>query len=81
MLCHDYVSTVFDLFKIFMQFDLRMSKAVGFVQKLMDASNNSERCPYLAHLQIEKRKLLFGKCDAEKLAEHLMQYFIRYIIT
>ncbi|KAL8525801.1 hypothetical protein ACS0TY_015154 [Phlomoides rotata] len=59
-------------------FDSRMSKAVGFVQKVMDASNNSERCPYLAHLEIERRKLLFGKGDAEKLVDHLMQYFIRF---
>ncbi|KAK6145231.1 hypothetical protein DH2020_022051 [Rehmannia glutinosa] len=60
-------------------FDSRMSDAVNFVQKLMvEANNNSERCLYLAHLEIERQKLLFGKGDADKVVEDLMQYFIRF---
>lgn len=73
--------TAFDLFNFCMQFDSRISDAVNFIQKLMaEATNNSERCPHLAHLEIERRKLLFGKGDAEKVVDDLMQYFIRYII-
>ncbi|KAL0434868.1 UNVERIFIED_CONTAM: N-terminal acetyltransferase B complex auxiliary subunit NAA25 [Sesamum radiatum] len=60
-------------------FDSRMSQAVDFVRKLMvEANDNSARCPYLAHLEIERRKLLFGKGDADKVVEDLMQYFIRF---
>ncbi|KAL0389031.1 UNVERIFIED_CONTAM: N-terminal acetyltransferase B complex auxiliary subunit NAA25 [Sesamum calycinum] len=48
-------------------FDSRMSQAVDFVRKLMvETNDNSARCPYLAHLEIERRKLLFGKGDADK---------------
>lgn len=64
----------------FVQFDSRMLGAVSFVQKLMEA-NNSERGPYLALLEIERRKLLCEKGDAEKFVEDLMQYFIRYALT
>lgn len=60
-------------------FDSRMSNAVNFIQKLLvEESNDSVRCLYLAHLEIEKRKLLFRKGDAEKLVEDLMQYFMRF---
>ncbi|KAL8027040.1 hypothetical protein ABFX02_14G069600 [Erythranthe guttata] len=59
-------------------FDSRMSSAVRFVQKLMETNSNSERCPYLAHLEIDRRKLLFGKGDADKVVEDLIQYFIRF---
>lgn len=62
-----------------MQFDSRMSTAMNFVQKLMEANSNSERGPYLALLEIERRKLLFQKGDAGKLVQDLMQYFIRYV--
>ncbi|KAI3461689.1 hypothetical protein Pfo_018352 [Paulownia fortunei] len=73
------LSTAFDLFNFCVQFDSRMSTAVNFVQKLMvEANNNSERCPYLAHLEIGRRKLLFGKGDADKVVEDLMHYFIRF---
>ncbi|THG19513.1 hypothetical protein TEA_027419 [Camellia sinensis var. sinensis] len=60
-------------------FDSRISNASGFVQKLMaSATNESIRCPYLANLEIERRKLLFGKGDEDKLMEALMQYFLRF---
>ncbi|CAL5368872.1 unnamed protein product [Camellia sinensis] len=48
----------------------------AFVQKLFaEASTDSARCPYLANLEIERRKFLFGKGDDDKLIEALMQYF------
>lgn len=59
-------------------FDSRMSRAVDFVQKLMEANSNSERGPYLALLEIERRKLLFERGDANKFVEDLMQYFTRF---
>lgn len=65
-----------------MQFDVRMSNASALVQKLLaSASNDVIRCPYLANLEIERRKFLFGKGDDEKLVEALMQYYCRYIAT
>ncbi|CAA2953699.1 phagocyte signaling-impaired isoform X1 [Olea europaea subsp. europaea] len=59
--------------------DTRLSNAETFVQKLMaETSNDSVRCPHLAHLEIERRKLLLGKGDAEELVKALMQYFSRF---
>ncbi|KAL6967768.1 N-alpha-acetyltransferase 25, NatB auxiliary subunit [Sarracenia purpurea var. burkii] len=60
-------------------FDSRLSSASSFVQKLLDsASNDSVRCPYLANLEIERRKIFSGKGDDDKLIEALMQYFFRF---
>ncbi|KAF7119591.1 hypothetical protein RHSIM_Rhsim13G0064100 [Rhododendron simsii] len=60
-------------------FDARMSNASALVQKLLaSASNDVIRCPYLANLEIERRKFLFGKGDDEKLVEALMQYYCRF---
>ncbi|XP_075519696.1 N-terminal acetyltransferase B complex auxiliary subunit NAA25-like isoform X1 [Primulina tabacum] len=60
-------------------FDSRMSIAVNFVQKLTAVgNNNSFRCPYLENLEIERRKILSGKGDTDKIVEDLMQYFIRF---
>ncbi|KAI3450280.1 hypothetical protein Pfo_006945 [Paulownia fortunei] len=60
-------------------FDSRMSNAVNFVEKLMaEAKYNSVRCLYLAHLEIERRKLLVGKGDADRVVVDLMQYFMRF---
>ncbi|CAL5321225.1 unnamed protein product [Camellia sinensis] len=59
-------------------FDSRILIAPAFVQKLFaEASTDSARCPYLANLEIERRKFLFGKGDDDKLIEALMQYFFR----
>lgn len=75
-------STAFELFDFFVQFDSRMSNAVSFIQKLLvEENNDSVRCPYLAHLEIERRKLLFGKGDPGKFVEDLMQYFSRYPVA
>jgi N-terminal acetyltransferase B complex non-catalytic subunit len=62
-----------------MQFDTSMSNALAFIQKLQaDTNNNNLRCPYLANLEVERRKHLYGKGDDDKLMEALMQYFLRY---
>lgn len=62
-----------------MQFDSCMSNAVAFIQKLQaDTSNNILRGPYLANLEVERRKHLYGKGDDDKIMEALMQYFFRF---
>lgn len=65
-----------------MQFISRLSNASAFVHKLQaDTGNEIIRCPYLANLEIERRKILQGVGDDDKLIEALMQYFFRYIST
>ncbi|XP_059626419.1 N-terminal acetyltransferase B complex auxiliary subunit NAA25 isoform X2 [Cornus florida] len=60
-------------------FDSRISSASAFVRELLEEANsNSIRCPYLANLEIERRKLLYRKGEEEKLIEALMEYFIRF---
>lgn len=60
-------------------FDARISDASAFVQKLQaEANNDSIRGPYLANLEIERRKHLFEKGDDDKLMEALMQYYSRF---
>ncbi|KAH0637970.1 hypothetical protein KY289_037885 [Solanum tuberosum] len=60
-------------------FGSRLSNASSLVHKLLtEASNDTVRCPYLANIEIERRKLLHGKGDADKLVEALVQYFFRY---
>ncbi|PON77984.1 N-acetyltransferase B complex, non-catalytic subunit [Parasponia andersonii] len=60
-------------------FDSRISKASAFVQKLHeDTDKNILRCPYLANIEIERRRHLQGKGDNDKLIESLMQYFDRF---
>ncbi|XP_021909820.1 N-terminal acetyltransferase B complex auxiliary subunit NAA25 [Carica papaya] len=57
----------------------RISNASAFVQKLQ-ADNNSKsiRGPYLANLEIERRKCLYGKKNEDELIEALMQYFLKF---
>ncbi|XWS74406.1 hypothetical protein CRYUN_Cryun02cG0213300 [Craigia yunnanensis] len=60
-------------------FDSRVSNASAFVQKLQaEASNDSLRNPYLAHLEIERRKCLFGKNNDDDLIEAILQYYSRF---
>ncbi|XP_071917307.1 N-terminal acetyltransferase B complex auxiliary subunit NAA25 isoform X3 [Coffea arabica] len=60
-------------------FDTRISRASVFVEKLMaECDNASIRSPHLANLEIQKRKLIYGKGDPGKLVEELMQYFSRF---
>lgn len=63
-----------------MQFDSRMSNASEFVLKLLEnIGDNFVRCPYLANIEIERRRHLHGKGDDEKFLDALIQYFVRYI--
>ncbi|XP_019088442.1 PREDICTED: phagocyte signaling-impaired protein isoform X2 [Camelina sativa] len=60
-------------------FDSRISSASDLVLKLqMDTENSNLRGPYLAGLEIEKRKFLFGKKNENKLLESLLQYFHKF---
>ncbi|KAI8015438.1 N-terminal acetyltransferase B complex auxiliary subunit NAA25, partial [Camellia lanceoleosa] len=68
-----------DVDRLRIQFDSRILIAPAFVQKLFaESSTDSARCPYLANLEIERRKFLFGKGDDDKLIEALIQYFFRF---
>ncbi|VVB16454.1 unnamed protein product [Arabis nemorensis] len=60
-------------------FDSRISSASDLVQKLQrDTENTNLRGPHLAEIEIEKRKLLFGKKNESTLLESLLQYFIKF---
>ncbi|XVF20380.1 hypothetical protein REPUB_Repub11eG0193600 [Reevesia pubescens] len=60
-------------------FDSRISNASAYVQKLQaEASNDSLRNPYLADLEIERWKCLFGKNNDDDLIEALLQYYSRF---
>lgn len=53
-----------------------MSRASDFALKLAEKpSSDSIRCPYLASIEIEKRKLIYGRGDMDKLIEAMMRYF------
>ncbi|KAL1348752.1 hypothetical protein HN51_024889 [Arachis hypogaea] len=61
------------------QFDSQISNASDFIQKLQDdTTNNSMRCPYLANIEIERRKLLRGKSNDESLMDAIVKYFCRF---
>lgn len=63
----------------FFQFDSRIARATSFVEKLLECTNASViRCPYLANLEIERRKQLHGKGNVDNLIEALVKYFLRY---
>ncbi|KAK9022397.1 hypothetical protein V6N11_002668 [Hibiscus sabdariffa] len=60
-------------------FDSCVENALAFVQKLQaETSNDSLRNPYLAHLEIERRKCLFRKNNDDGLIEALLQYYLRF---
>lgn len=60
-------------------FESCISKATEFVKKLQaGATDNSIRGPYLASLEIERRKKLFGKNNDDALVDALVQYFSRF---
>ncbi|XP_038723807.1 N-terminal acetyltransferase B complex auxiliary subunit NAA25-like isoform X2 [Tripterygium wilfordii] len=57
-------------------FDCRTSDASAFVQKLQEDNRDSLiRGPYLAGLEIKRRKHLYGKVNDDEMIEALMQYF------
>lgn len=79
---HAFITTIFGLgfnfFKFDVQFDSRISDASTSVQKLQaDSSDNLIRCPYLANLEIERRKFLYGKNNNDELMEAVLEYFLR----
>ena len=63
------------------QFNCRVQDALAFVQKLeTEVSSDPKRGPYLATLEIERRKHLHGLGDKEKFIEALVQYFSRWVL-
>ncbi|KAG1339015.1 Laccase [Cocos nucifera] len=60
-------------------FDSRISSALSFVQELqMDIQNDYIRGPFLAIIEIERRRRLHGKADDGKFMEALLNYFHRF---
>ncbi|GAY37759.1 hypothetical protein CUMW_031500 [Citrus unshiu] len=60
-------------------FNSRISEASTSVKKLhADTSVNLIRCPYLANLEIERRKLLYGKNNDDELMEAVLEYFLSF---
>lgn len=81
VLC-DNILTKFNYGQFDLQFDSGISKATNFVQKLQaDTTDNSIRGPYLANLEIERRKKLFGKNNEDALVDALLLYYSRYVRT
>lgn len=65
----------------YVQFNFRLSTALSFVQNLqMKGHNDCVRCPYLATIEIERRRRLNGKADDFKLMEVLLNYFNRCLL-
>ncbi|CAK8566015.1 unnamed protein product [Lathyrus sativus] len=61
------------------QFDSRISIASAFILKLQtDTSDSSVRCPYLATIEIERRRHLRGKGNDDNLMDVIVQYFCRF---
>ncbi|KAI5408499.1 hypothetical protein KIW84_054370 [Lathyrus oleraceus] len=57
----------------------RISIASAFILKLQtDTSDNSVRCPYLATIEIERRRHLRGKGNDDNLMDVIVQYFCRF---
>uniref|UniRef100_A0A7C9ARA7 Phagocyte signaling-impaired protein n=1 Tax=Opuntia streptacantha TaxID=393608 RepID=A0A7C9ARA7_OPUST len=57
----------------------RIEDALAFVQKLqIEAKGDSKRGPYLAYLEIHRRKHLHGRGEKEKFKDALVQYFSRF---
>lgn len=60
-------------------FDSQIEIASQFVQKLEnESSSDFVRCPYLANLEIERRKRLFGRVDDVQLVDSMFKYFSRF---
>ena len=65
-----------------MQFDSQISIASACVQKLLaDTVNNLIRCPYLATIEIERRKHMRGRRNDENVMDGIVQYFCRYLMV
>ncbi|XP_022149780.1 N-terminal acetyltransferase B complex auxiliary subunit NAA25-like isoform X2 [Momordica charantia] len=60
-------------------FDSRISNASAVVQSLQEDSNNKFlRGPFLANLEIERRKHMHGKGNDEELLGALTNYYVRF---
>ncbi|KAL9266110.1 N-terminal acetyltransferase B complex auxiliary subunit NAA25-like protein [Drosera capensis] len=60
-------------------FDSRITYALAFVKKLQVAGRGETvRGPFLADIEIERRKRLHQKGDSEKFLNVIVQYFCRY---
>ncbi|KAJ6758193.1 N-ALPHA-ACETYLTRANSFERASE 25 NATB AUXILIARY SUBUNIT [Salix koriyanagi] len=69
----------FDFCNLDVQFHSRISTSLAFVKKLQaDTSDDFIRCPYLAILEIERRKQLHGKGNDDDIVEALMLYFLKF---
>ncbi|KAL0537778.1 hypothetical protein IC582_026764 [Cucumis melo] len=63
-------------------FDSRISIASAFIQRLQEDSNNKLlRGPFLANLEIERRKHMHGKGDDEKFLGALTDYYVRSLFN
>lgn len=72
---------MYNLKLMFVQFDSRISIASAFIRKLQtDTVDNSVRGPYLATIEIERRRHLRGKGNDNNLMDGIVQYFCRYLI-
>ncbi|KAL9320101.1 hypothetical protein ACSQ67_011940 [Phaseolus vulgaris] len=61
------------------EFDSQISIASACVQKLLaDTVNNLIRCPYLATIEIERRKHMRGRRNDENVMDGIVQYFCRF---
>ncbi|KAK4762740.1 hypothetical protein SAY86_008508 [Trapa natans] len=61
------------------EIDSRISRATSFVEKLLASTSDSLiRCPYLASLELERRKQLHGNENIFNLMEALVEYFSRF---
>ncbi|KAL9267974.1 N-terminal acetyltransferase B complex auxiliary subunit NAA25-like protein [Drosera capensis] len=60
-------------------FDSRITYALAFVKKLQVAGRGETvRGPFLANIEIERRKRLHQKGDSEKFLNVIVQYFCRF---
>ncbi|KAF5189246.1 N-alpha-acetyltransferase 25, NatB auxiliary subunit [Thalictrum thalictroides] len=61
------------------KFDSLIENASHFMQKIQIEDNTDfVRCPYLANLEIERRKRLYGKIEDGRLSDSLLKYFCRF---
>lgn len=70
-----------NLICVIMQFNSRIQDASTFARKLhTEVNSDFKRGPSLAYLEIQRRKILHGIGDKEKLINALVHYFCRCVI-
>ncbi|CAN6469786.1 unnamed protein product [Victoria cruziana] len=55
--------------------DSRLSSALSFVQRLQSVNGSEIRCPYLARLEIHRRRRLYQNFNDETLMNDMLEYF------